>query len=103
MTPLETITRAEFEDRLMQAMTAMRKEFADGQARQDADWNAGFRAIRDDVKHGIDVIREDVSTRADQLERLFNAQLDPVKTVAYGMVALMVIVLGALLTGVLRR
>ena len=79
MTPTsEMLSRAEFEER----MNAFRAEILDAGLKQDHEWNLGFRAIRDDVKHGIDVIREDVATRADVLEKLFTARLDPFKSLS---------------------
>jgi hypothetical protein len=100
MTPPDAITRAEFEDR----MDRLRKEIQTDGLRQDQEWNLGFRAIREDVKHGIDAVRDDVATRADALEVLFNARLDPVRAIAYGLVGTLLIgVLGSIVIGIFRK
>lgn len=100
--PQTLLTRAEFEARMLEIQTAMRSEFAavrrehaEANARQDEEWNKGFRALRGDFADGIDTVREDL--RNFVTNDVFVARLTPVQAVAYGLVALLM----SLMTGML--
>lgn len=101
-TSMEFVPRAEFEERLHMFQVAIRTELKQSQDSQDAEWNKGFRAVREDIARAMDSVKDDVRDRADSLEKLFLARLDPVRMIAYGAIVMLAGILTAFLSGLLK-
>lgn len=110
MPQLEYLTRSEFEERMNRLQTlahmefaAMRAEFKDAQDRQDEEWNKGFRAIREDQQRAFDSLQTNIrqDLRNFVTTDVFVARLNPVQSVAYGIVALMVMLVAGMLASAL--
>lgn len=92
---LDVLLRAEFETRLDAFKLAMLSEIKAQNQHQDIEFNKGLRAIRDDYAATITAIRGDL--RSFVTNDVFIARLSPVQAIAYGMVALLMSIIGAFL------
>ncbi len=106
MSPTDGLTRAEFEARMDQFQRATRIELAEiraetklAQDHQDAEWNKGIRALREDLRISNESLRDDIQAMLVRYvpHDVFIARLTPVQAIAYGLVGLLV----TLLTGML--
>ena len=107
------LTRAELESRIEQIQRIFRMELAEmraetksSQDHQDAEWNKGIRALREDLRIGSESLRDDIQEMLQEFvtKEVFIARLTPVQMIAYSLIGIMATLMtGALAIVLFRR
>jgi len=84
-------------------LSEIRVEVKQSQETQNAEWNQGLRQLREDLHRGRESLRDDIHEMLAGFvtKDVFIARLSPVQSVAYSLVALLMVLLTGLLASAL--